>query len=432
MHGLLFALCAALAQASGPASPSPSGAVSGPDAAAPAGAVARAALTLVSSGAAARLGRYFPSRAEAAAPGEGVRARLPADIGEPLVGTLPINGGTAFVMGKGPGGTGVLVVDTNGNGDLRDDARAGAAASQYGAQKQRTRLDGTFVVNIGTPGEAHGFRWFRFDPADPERADQARTVHFYRDYAREGRLTLGGKEYGVLLADDRNLGKLDNAGPGSLVNLYIDLDGNGVFDPHTEVYDTTQPFAVGGQAYEVKAIGAGGVSLAVVTSDKQVDERFPPPDLRVGGMSTPFTGTTPAGKTVRFPQDYRGKVVLLDFWATWCMPCQMEMPNVVRAKKDFSARGFEVLGISLDQKDAGKKITDTAERLHMDWEQVYDGGFWASRVPQLYQISSIPAAYLVDGDTGRILAMGADVRGEKLAGAVEQALQARQGAGGKK
>mgnify|MGYP000863209389 CR=1 FL=1 len=383
-------------------------------------------LRLVPSGAAQKLGRYFPTKAEAAPPTGDGATKLPPDLAEPLSGKFAIASGVQFVLGKNASGADVLVVDTNNNNDLRDDAPATLSTTKYGIEKKFTRSEGVFSVNIGSAGEAHAFRWFRFDPTDPDRSALARTIHYYRDYAREGDVTLAEKPYHIMLADDRNTGSFDSARAGALVNLYIDLDRNNAFDPRTEVYDISQPFAINGQAFEVKEVAPLGASLRIVPSDKVVEELHPPADLRVGGHASSFTGSTPAGKVVKFPEDYRGKLVLLDFWATWCQPCLMEMPNVVNAKKKFGERGFEVLGISLDQKNAEKKIADTTARLEMDWPQLYDGGYWTSRVPQMYQIASIPAAFLVDGETGKIVAMGKEVRGEALMETVERELKDRK------
>ncbi|HEX2836559.1 MAG TPA: TlpA disulfide reductase family protein [Phycisphaerales bacterium] len=373
-------------------------------------------LTFVPSGASEKSGRFLTARAEAA-PSDA----MPGVQGA-LAGSLAMDGGVAFVMGTRDG-TPVLIVDTNRNADLRDDAPAVLATSKYGAEKQFTRWDGSFVVMVG--GSELSCRWFRFDPADPQRANLAKTLHYYRDYGREGTLELGSKSYRVMVMDDRTLGSFDPARPNALVNLYLDRNANGTFESKGEIYDVSEPFNIGGTTWEVRDLAADGASLRVVESDTRVEEVHPPLDHRVGGTATPFEGTSAEGTRVKFPDDFRGKLVLLDFWATWCQPCLIEMPNVVRAKKDFGARGFTVLGVSLDAKNAEKKMESTATRLGMDWPSVYDGGHWSARVAKLYEIASIPAAYLVDGDTGKVLAVGEQARGANLAATIERELKAR-------
>src|SRR5579864_4150695 len=125
-----------------------------------------------------------------------------------------------------------------------------------------------------------------------------------------------------------------------------------------------------------------------------------------GEPAITFRAQTLDGKTVNFPADYKGKLVMLDFWATWCGPCMGEVPGLVKAYNEFHPKGFEILGISLDQPNAAEKVKSVTAEKGMTWPQVYDGKFWQARVAQLYGIESIPHAFLIDGDTGKIVAEG--------------------------
>jgi thiol-disulfide isomerase/thioredoxin len=132
------------------------------------------------------------------------------------------------------------------------------------------------------------------------------------------------------------------------------------------------------------------------------------------------------GKQVNFPADYRGHLVLLDFWATWCGPCVAEVPGLVRAYNKYRAQGLEVLGVSLDQAQALDRLHAFTEKMGMTWRQIYDGKYWQARIAQFYRIDSIPRSFLVDGDSGAILATGDALRGASLEPTIAKALAAKK------
>jgi thiol-disulfide isomerase/thioredoxin len=114
---------------------------------------------------------------------------------------------------------------------------------------------------------------------------------------------------------------------------------------------------------------------------------------------------------------YKGKILLLDFWATWCPPCVHEVPNVVETYKKYHGKGFDVIGISLDQEKS--KLTSFIGDNGMAWPQYFHGQGWQDPLVKKYGIRSIPATFLLDGE-GRLIAK--DLRGEELMAAVAKAL----------
>jgi thiol-disulfide isomerase/thioredoxin len=186
-----------------------------------------------------------------------------------------------------------------------------------------------------------------------------------------------------------------------------------------------RPFNIGGTTWEIADLSATGTSFRVAQSARHVAETLPPPDLGIGKIFPSFNAVDMSGAAVHFPSDFKGKVVMLDFWATWCSPCMDEVPGVVNSYRRLSAKGFEILGVTLDDAGQAAHVKDVMKAQGMSWRQIYDGGGWQAALAVRFLVTAIPAAFLVDGDTGEILASEGMLRGDALRTAVERALRDR-------
>ncbi len=143
----------------------------------------------------------------------------------------------------------------------------------------------------------------------------------------------------------------------------------------------------------------------------------------VGKKAPAFTEKSTKGQEIAVPDGFKGKLIMLDFWATWCGPCRAELPNLVKVYEEFHAKGFEIVGISLDSEKSLPALAKFAEENHMPWPQIADGQAWKAALAQKYDVHSIPAAWLIDGGTGLVVAERNELRGAALRETVDRCLK---------
>jgi peroxiredoxin len=133
-------------------------------------------------------------------------------------------------------------------------------------------------------------------------------------------------------------------------------------------------------------------------------------NTEVGKDAMDFTQNDTLGHPVSL-SSFRGKYVLLDFWASWCGPCRMENPNVLKVYEKFHAKGFDILGVSLDRSADKAKWLKAIRDDRLAWTQVSDLGYWNNAAAREYGVNSIPQNFLIDPQ-GKIV--GKNLHGEEL------------------
>jgi peroxiredoxin len=132
--------------------------------------------------------------------------------------------------------------------------------------------------------------------------------------------------------------------------------------------------------------------------------------VALGATAPEFAQADTAGKMVSL-SSFRGKYLLIDFWASWCGPCRAENPNVVKAFNKYKDKNFTILGVSLDQPGAKDKWMAAIKKDGLNWTQVSDLKFWNNEASTAYGVQAIPQNYLLD-PSGKII--GKNLRGEDL------------------
>lgn len=351
-----------------------------------------ASLTLIPSGMSARTGGYSPIRSNFSAAAAKV-AKAPADLKNPRYGIFQVGDQAFGYILDDPG---ALHVDANQDGDYTNDP---ATVWQAGASGEFTMYRGTAQVSLG--GKLATLGVYRFDPNDPQRAALKETILYYFDFGYEGKVAVGSKTYPVMVTGPVSAG----------ARVWVDRNGNGKNEGRSESMTVGKAFGLDGGSYVFQPSASG---LQVARSTETVAEIPLPPDLSVGKPILTFTATDMDGKKIDFPASYKGKVVMLDFWATWCGPCIAELPNLIPAYHKYKDKGFDILGISFDRANMAEQVKAFTAEKGMPWRQVYEGKFWETDLGLKFGVNAIPFVLLVDGNTGTILATSRDLRGPAL------------------
>lgn len=184
---------------------------------------------------------------------------------------------------------------------------------------------------------------------------------------------------------------------------------------------------------------AAAICCGLVFAEALADEK-PSPSTRPAAASRvtsapaaprlaaaiPIWGPSLSGKTIDFPAGYRGKLVMVTFWATWCPVCKRELPFWRDAWAKYHEHGFEILGLATDaNRHRGPEIVEPFLKANgIGWEVIYDG---APDISIKYGADSLPMSYLIDGDTGAVLAQGGRLRSGNLMKTIDRFLAQKHG-----
>ncbi|HTQ11402.1 MAG TPA: TlpA disulfide reductase family protein [Fimbriimonadaceae bacterium] len=332
----------------------------------------------------------------------GIR-REPAYRTTPRYGTIRLGDGprnTYFVAVDEPDkGDWKIYIDKNQNGDLTDDGDgAWNAKKDYSGRTQYGVMNVTLRASYG-----HGDR--ETSSAKYEigiyRIVGTPNPLMYRESAREGKVTIGGATHKAILVENDADGIYANAGRTRPIWLLIDSKDNGSYDPQIDIRG---PFKYGNGVYQA-TIAENGTSISIEPTDKPVLTLTVPrapssPLLKAGSQAPDFTAEKWGGGTLKL-SDYRGKIVILDFWATWCGPCQKSMPHIERVSQEVKDQQVAVIGVCVWDTNEAYEAWMPQNREKYTFQFAFDPAGKdapSSIAMKLFHVTGIPTTYIIDKD----------------------------------
>lgn len=379
------------------------------------------ALTLEPQGAEKTAPGYFPIPIQLSPEKPASVTKEPKYRAKPQYATVTLGGegGHTYpiALDEPQGGPWKVYVDLNRNGDLTDDGdgawsgkRSQGGNTLYGPN--RYIFDVAWKQPNGQISEGkYGLTFLR--------PSEAPVLGMFREGARTGTLKLAGKVHKVVLVENdadalysKPAATADDAKKGRPVWLLVDLNDDGKFAAEGgEMVDVRVPFKLADQTYE-STVSADGAKLSLAPSRKAVpdltakaESADPPPALPDGTEAPNFKVPAPNGETIELAQ-YRGQIVVLDFWSTWCGPCQMSMPHVEKVYQAVKNQSVVVLAVCVfDEKENYLEwLPQNKDKYHFQFAFDPAGRDDATSIAaSKYKTNGIPATYVIDKE-GKIAA----------------------------
>lgn len=357
----------------------------------------------------------------------GLSDKPPANVKSPAGraglwwGSIPwgpeADGTIALLLDESSPAAPVIRADVNQNGDLLDDP-AGEWRVADADRAESTRFEGNLMLPLKSGGQTKRVRViaYRYSAAAAKARGLSENLFFYyRDYCTMGTVTVGVSPLKFVLTDEQTVGdfRFPN-GRSKDIRFGIDVDNNGTMVPGGEWFEGNGIANVGPKQMVLKSASADGALVELLATA---------PGIRI---ARPFEMAGLDGRAIKFPEEYKGKMVLVFFWATWCGFCQKEMPNVVAVANQFKDnKDFEIVGISLDKPGGDQALKDYVKQKGITWRQGFDTMQFTGPVPKQYMVKSIPSLFLVDTNNMTIVADGGALRGPQLATTITNSLAAR-------